>query len=200
MDGGFREWLAGLSRRELAVMGLLGAALVTGAALWYLRSLPGPVEIRSAQAGPAAGPSPTPPPVFVHVAGWVKAPGVYELRQGDRVIDAVRAAGGAKRGAVLDALNLAAVLADGQQVLVPRKGHAEPGAAAPVGEGVPQKVNLNTAGLEELDTLPGIGEVLAQRIIDHREEHGGFASVDDLIDVSGIGEKTLADLRDLVTV
>lgn len=137
--------------------------------------------------------------LIVHVAGWVRHPGVYELREGDRVIDALEAAGGARKGAYLDGLNLAAPLTDGQQVLVPRKGApgAVPSGAIP---GAPALVNVNTAGPTELESLPGIGEVLAQRIVDHRTEHGPFASVDDLLAVSGIGEVTLEEIRDLVTI
>jgi competence protein ComEA len=143
--------------------------------------------------------SPSPAVLIVHVAGWVRRPGVYELREGDRVIDAVEAAGGARKGAYLDGLNLAAPLTDGQQVLVPKT--AAPGAApSGVIPGQPALVNINTAAAAELETLPGIGEVLAERIIDHRTEHGPFASVDDLLEVSGIGEATLEEIRELVTV
>lgn len=203
MDGGFREWLAGLGRREMALLVLVGVALVGGAGLWYVRSLPRPVEVR---AGPAAeAPTPTPASLFVHVAGWVRRPGVYELREGDRVIDAIERAGGAKKGAELGGLNLAALLVDAQQVLVPRSAPAgaAPGAVptgqAPgtTGTGL---INVNVATAEELETLPGIGEVLAATIIEYREDHGPFTSVDQLIEVSGIGEVTLEEIRDLVTI
>ncbi|MDQ4005716.1 MAG: SLBB domain-containing protein, partial [Actinomycetota bacterium] len=109
MDGGFREWLSGLTRRELAMMAILAVGVVAGGVLWYVRSLPQPVSVRAA---PAVGPSastPSPGTVFVHVAGEVRHPGVYELPEGSRVIDALDAAGGADRGADLAALNLAAV-------------------------------------------------------------------------------------------
>ena len=209
LDGGFREWLGGLSRRELALVGLLGLAAVGGIGLWYVRSLPQPVSVHSAPA-PEPGPSVTPVAVIVHVAGWVEEPGVYELPEGSRVIDALDAAGGPKRGAELSALNLAAPLTDGQQVLVVRESEvakpsgaaeaaeaAEAAGAAPVGTAL---VNVNTATVEELETLPGIGEVLAATIVQYREEHGPFTSVDQLEDVSGIGEVTLEELRDLVTI
>ncbi|HJV04553.1 MAG TPA: ComEA family DNA-binding protein [Actinomycetota bacterium] len=202
MDGGFREWLAGLGRREMALLVLVGLALVGGAGLWYVRSLPQPVEVR---AGPvAAVPSPSPATLFVHVAGWVRRPGVYELREGDRVIDAIERAGGPKKGADLGGLNLAALLVDAQQVLVPRAAPAgvPAGTVPPAGEspGAPTLVNVNVATAEELETLPGIGEVLAAAIIQYREEHGPFTSVDQLVEVSGIGEVTLEEIRDLVTV
>lgn len=203
-----RERLATLSRAELAGLLALVVLLLGGAGLWYVRSLPKPVVVTAAPASaaptPSAGPA-TPsspaPPILVDVAGWVRRPGVYQLAAGARVIDAIEAAGGARRGALLEALNLAAPLADGTQVLVPREGRASPGAPpAAAGSGGTALVNVNTATADELETLPGIGEVLAQRIVDHRTEHGPFASVDDLLDVSGIGEAILEDIRDLVTV
>jgi competence protein ComEA len=201
MDGGFREWLGGLSRRELVLVGVLGAVALGGAGLWYVRSLPQPVAVR---AGPLPAPTAEASPalLIVHVAGWVSRPGVYELPEGSRVIDALESAGGPKRGAELSALNLAAPLADGQQVLVPRSAPASPsgGVAAEMGAAATALVNVNTATAEELETLPGIGEVLAATIVQYREEHGPFTSVDQLVDVSGIGEVTLEEIRDLVTV
>lgn len=204
MDGGFREWLGGLTGRELVLVGILGLATLGGAGLWYVRSLPQPVAIRAAPL-PAPSASESAPPVIVHVAGWVAEPGVYELAEGSRVIDAIEAAGGARRGAELAALNLAAPLTDGQQVLVPRASAVEqpPGAAPPSGAsttGGATLVNVNVASAEELETLPGIGEVLAATIVQYREEHGPFTSVDQLMDVSGIGEVTLEEIRDLVTI
>lgn len=203
LDGGFREWLGGLSRREIALVALLGLGAVGGVGLWYVRSLPQPVSVHSAPA-PEPGPSVTPVALIVHVAGWVEEPGVYELPDGSRVIDALDAAGGPKRGAELSALNLAAPLTDGQQVLVVREaevaapsGTAEAAGVAPVGAAL---VNVNNATVEELETLPGIGEVLAATIVQYREEHGPFTSVDQLEDVSGIGEVTLEELRDLITI
>ena len=205
VDGGIRDWLAGLSRRELAAALFVVLLAVGGAGAWYVRSLPRPVTVEPARAAsgpasPAVGPSPAAAPVIVHVAGWVRRPGVYELRVGDRVVDALEAAGGARRGAMLDALNLAALLTDGQQVLVPRQADA---AAAPAGS-VPglttALVNINTADAAALETLPGIGEVLAATIIQYRDEHGPFGVVEELLEVSGIGEVTLEELRDLVTV
>jgi competence protein ComEA len=198
-----------LSRAELGGLVVLVAITVGGAGLWYVRSLPRPVEVRAAAASAAAGPSATSSPyvvpILVDVAGWVRHPGVYEFHDGDRVIDAIEAAGGARRGAALDALNLAAPLADGTQILVPRReasGSAGSAPSAPSVDGsvTSSKVNINAASAEELETLPGIGEVIAQEILDYRTANGPFASVDDLLDVSGIGEVTLENIRDLVTV
>jgi competence protein ComEA len=135
----------------------------------------------------------------------VQSPGVYELSEGDRVIDAIDAAGGPRRGAELDALNLAALLVDAQQVLVPRHVESAPvpasaaGTAPATGTGT-TLININTATPEDLEVLPGIGEVLAAAIVSYREEHGPFTTVDALIDVSGIGEVTLEEIRELVTV
>ncbi|PTL56263.1 ComEA family DNA-binding protein [Paraconexibacter algicola] len=142
--------------------------------------------------------------VVVHVAGAVRRPGVYRLREGDRVGDAVRRAGGGRGGADLDQVNLAAKVTDGQQVLVPaRAGTAAAGVAAATGPagtapGVP--LNLNTATLEQLDTLDGVGPATAQKIVDERTRRGGFRSVEDLGDVPGIGPKRLEALRDRVRV
>ena len=206
-----RERLSSLSRAEL--VGLVAVLVVTlgGSGLWYLRSLPRPVEVRAevASAGSSAPVGVTAPEaspsavlVLVDVAGWVRHPGVYEFATGARVIDAIEAAGGARPGAMLEALNLAAPLADGSQILVPREG--ETGTVPPVAAGsgsvAGTLVNLNIASAPELETLPGIGEVIAQRIVDHRTANGPFASVDQLLDVSGIGDAILESIRELVTV
>ena len=203
MDGGFREWLSGLTGRESVLLAILGLGVLGGGGLWYLRSLPQPVEVRAAPAPSVDAASPSPGVVFVHVAGRVRRPGVYELPEGSRVIDAIAAAGEARPDADLALLNLAAVLTDGQQVLVPRRGEASvptaPGGSAAPGE-AGSVVNVNTATPEQLETLPGIGEVLAAAIVQYREEHGPFTSVDQLMDVSGIGEVTLEEIRELVAV
>jgi competence protein ComEA len=187
--------------------------IVAAAGLWYVRSLPKPVHIETTAGGPSGGggrpgaagetPSPEASPVVVDVAGWVRHPGVYEMHTGDRVVDAIKEAGGAKRGADLTSLNLAALLQDAQQILVLRKGSGPPGSGG-VGSGSSSgaggKINLNTATLDQLESLPGIGEVLGQRILDYRQAHGPFHSVDDLLNVSGIGPSHLADIKDKVAV
>lgn len=135
--------------------------------------------------------------VHVHVAGAVRRPGLYELPAGARIADAVERAGGPARRAQLDGVNLAARLRDGEQVLVPRRG-AGGGtvAAAPVSG----PLDLNAATLEQLDALQGVGPATAQAILDYRDEHGGFRSVDELDAVPGIGPGRLATLRAAVTV
>ena len=141
--------------------------------------------------------------VTVHVAGAVRRPGLYRLPPGARIDDALRRAGGPRARADLDAVNLAAKLEDGRQVLVPERvavarGAPQAAAAGEVAPGAP--VNLNTATLEQLDTLDGVGPGIAQRILDYREQHSGFTRVEELAEVPGIGAKRLATLTPLVTV
>jgi len=190
-----------LPPRQLAAcaVALLAVALL-GA--WYVArsdAAPPPAAapaIRVEEDGPgdAAG------RLVIHVAGAVRDPGVYRLPAGARVDDAVGRAGGATSRADLSQVNLAAELEDGRQVLVPRRvraGGAAAGAAAPA-PGVP--LNLNTATLEQLDALDGIGPTTAQQILDFREANGGFSTVDELDQVPGIGEVRLASLREQVRV
>jgi competence protein ComEA len=133
----------------------------------------------------------------VHVSGWVATPGVVRVPSGSIVADAVAAAGGARQGALLDAVNLAAPVLDGDHVQIPGPGEE---TAASVDGGGAGPISLNRADAAALETLPGVGPVLAERIIAHRESNGPFQSVDDLLEVPGIGEAKLASLRDLVTV
>ena len=207
-----RERLETLSRGELIGLVVVVVVTMAGAGLWYVRSLPKPVSIAAgappAGAVPAEGavastaPSPSGPPIIVDVTGWVHEPGVYEFAQGERVIDAVERAGGARNGADLSVLNLAAPLTDGTQVVVPKEGAAPAGTVpGETGGGTASGlVNINTASATEFETLSGIGEVLAGAIVDYRTENGPFASVDDLENVSGIGPATLEEIRDQVTV
>jgi len=170
------------------------------------------------QGGATGSPAPagaTPAPgVFVHVLGAVARPGLFEVHQGARVVDVVAAAGGLLPTADEAGLNLARLVTDGEQLYVPAQGETGPGppAGAQAGSGqangaaaggtgaAAPKVNLNTATLAELDTLPRIGPAMAQRILDYRDAEGRFASVDDLRNVTGIGDKTFAALQDLITV
>lgn len=146
--------------------------------------------------------------VLVHVVGQVRHPGVVRLPAGARVEQALEAAGGATSKADLVRVNLARPVVDGEQIVVPKPGEAMTGAAGvvdgPLGPasatGAEGPVDLNTAGLAELDTLPGVGPVLAQRILDWRSQNGRFSTVDELGEVSGIGEKVLENLRPLVRV
>jgi competence protein ComEA len=133
--------------------------------------------------------------LYIHVLGAVERAGLYEVREGDRVIDAIAAAGGFRDDADQGQLNLARRLVDGEQLVVPVQGAtpAAPGSA----DG---RINLNTADASSLDTLPRVGPAMAARIIAYRDTNGPFSSVDDLLGVPGIGEKTLEGLRDLVTL
>jgi competence protein ComEA len=180
----------------LAVVGLVGGYGVA------VRARPHATKIAlTDKAAPASTPSAR--MIYVHVAGAVNRPGLYRLVLGARVDDAVRAAGGATGEADLDSLNLAAKVHDGDKVLVPKRGAAAaPPGGGPGATGAAQSalVNLNTATVAELDTLPGIGPAIAQRIISYREQHGGFRTVNDLQNVPGIGPRKLEELRDLVTV
>lgn len=161
-----------------------------------------------ASAAGVAGPAPSAAALLVvDVVGPVRRPGVVRLPAGARVVDALAAAGGLKPGASPGMLNLAAVVADGQQIVV--GGPASPGtgptsagsAPAPVSPGSsPALVDLNSATLEQLDGLPGVGPVLAQRILDWRTANGRFTAVEQLAEVAGIGERKLADLRKRVRV
>jgi len=193
-----------LSRRRLLVAaGCLALLLFVGSKL-----LARP-QTSAALAPPAAAPTETaaaaPTAVVVDVVGAVRRPGLYRLRQGARIADAVSRAGGATPKADLALINLAAPLADGEQVVVPRRGTAALGApagAAGAGSagGAPSggPVHVSTATLEQLDSLPGIGPVTAQKILDYRQKHGAFTSVDELDAVPGIGPARLDQLKDLV--
>lgn len=135
--------------------------------------------------------------VYVDVVGAVRRPGLYRIGAGARVADAVTRAGGPTRKADLELINLAALVADGEQVIVPRRGAADV-AATGASSSPSGPVHLNGATLEQLDALPGVGPVTAQKIVDYRVQHGGFGSVDELDAVPGIGPARLSDLRPLV--
>ena len=141
--------------------------------------------------------------IFVHILGAVAVPGLYELHEGDRAVDAVAAAGGFVEGADQSQLNLARFVTDGEQIVVPLIGAAPPpapGAGAGGGAVVAGKVNINTADAAALETLPRVGPAMAERIIAWREANGRFTAVEDLMSVTGVGEKTFDSLKDLVTV
>lgn len=138
--------------------------------------------------------------VVVHVLGAVAAPGLYRLREGARVVDAVAAAGGFRADAERSGLNLARVLADAEQLVVPVVGAVPPAGSAAAGVAADGRVDLNAADRATLETLPRVGPAMAERIIAWRDANGGFRAVEDLLQVSGIGERTFDALRELVTV
>lgn len=181
----------------------IGAIVLVALAAWYAVHLHqgGPVQAGS-RAPVISLASSSGGRVVVDVSGAVRHPGVYHLSARARVNDALRRAGGATRRADLTQINRAAKLEDGRQVLVPVRTPAG-AAAAPVAAGASTPgppLNLNTATLEQLDGLDGIGPAMAQRILDYRHAHGGFGSVEELGQVPGIGDKRLAALRDKVRV
>lgn len=193
-----------LSPRQLALYGLALLALIVLAA-WYVGH-GGGADAAAREPAPAIAVDGTPKgALVVHVAGAVRHPGVYRMRAGARVDDAVARAGGARRRADLSALNLAAELEDGRQVLVPLRAPAVASSGAGAGGSAAAAVatpvvplNLNTATPEQLDELDGIGPTTAQHIVEYREAHDGFGSVEELDQVPGIGETRLASLRDKV--
>jgi competence protein ComEA len=185
----------------VAIVALAAVGLVGGYGV-AMRAKPRAAKIALSSAAPSAKAGRQ---VFVHVGGAVRNPGLYQLADGSRVYDAVRAAGGTTDDADLDALNLASKVKDGDKILVPAR--VEPGADPPPGGqagggGVMAGglVNLNSATPEQLDSLPGIGPSTAQKIIAYRTEHGGFRTVDELMEVPGIGPAKFAELKDHVTV
>ena len=190
------------ARAVAYAVAVLAALVVAGHLLRAERS-PGQRTDSTAAAGTPALVAKKPPTrlLYVHVVGAVRKPGLYRLRDGSRVQDAIDRAGGPRLGADLALVNLAAPVADGQQVLVPRRGQTP--APASAGSGTPgttpvQKVHLNSATLEQLDTLPGVGPVTAQKILEYRTAHGAFKSVGELDSVSGIGPATMEELKPLL--
>ena len=204
---------------HLAVVAVVAALAVGLAAWWAVRDQARAVPVAPAASGPSGSATPLAPVVpsdaaggasaptdpgeelVVDVAGKVRRPGIAVLPAGARVVDALEAAGGARRGVDLTALNLARPVVDGEQILVgvaPAAGVAGTlDSPVPGGEAL---VNLNTADQATLDTLPGVGPVTADAILAWRDSNGGFTSVDELLEVDGIGEATLADLAPLVTL
>ncbi|PWR17363.1 competence protein ComEA [Micromonospora sicca] len=203
-------------RRGVRALAAVALVVVLGAALWAWRSRPHAEPVRPVstiaapdEPSPAGSSGAANGQLVVAVAGKVRRPGLVRVPAGSRVADAVEAAGGALPGVDVALLNPARKVTDGELILVgvaappgpagqPPAGGAAGPAAAGAAPGGP--VNLNTATLAQLDALPGVGPVLAQRILTHREQHGGFRSVADLRQVEGIGDARYEQLKDLVTV
>ncbi len=201
------------------LMGVMAGFVLAGALVFISR--------RPAGEAIVLQPAPTKAPIAVHVIGAVPRPGLYEFAEGARVQDAIDAAGGLLAQASVEALNLAAPLEDGKQLVVPFADGTEVTTASeegqvvlpsstesevsppfdfssesetPVAESNGELVNLNTATLDELNSLPGIGPTLAQRIIDYRTQNGNFSTIEDLMNVSGIGVSTFEEIKNLITV
>lgn len=197
-----------------SLVGVMAGFALAGVLLFIARAPAGePISLQ---------PAPTKEPIAVHVIGAVPRPGLYEFAEGARIQDAIDAAGGLLTSADVNKINLAALLEDGQQLTIPYKPGEEPVAGEPsdpsggddtlilpgaetpespgTGEDDNERVNINTASLEELDNLPGIGPTIAQRIIDYRTENGPFATIEDILNVSGVGPSTFDQIKDLITV
>jgi competence protein ComEA len=200
LDGGrstIAIWAVAAVIAVLAAMRLFGGG----------EPAPAPVSVDGAGGADAAprpsGSSPPAGSLYVHVAGAVRRPGLLRVPDGSRVATALERAGGPTRRADLTLVNLAARLQDGQQIVVPMRGAGAPATGAATGgagAGAPgttpgSQIHLSTATAEQLDEIDGIGPTLAERIIEYRDEHGGFRSLDELAEVDGIGEKRLATLR-----
>ncbi len=218
LDGRLRPWIQWVGTGRIVTTAVAVLAVAAGG-WWLLRTPSPPTEAGLPYAATTTSSSPdatatatvstvtaveSPADVVVHVAGAVAEPGVYELPSGARVHQAIEAAGGVLPRADPAVLNLAALLADGERIYVPRPGESVPlptsgTASGSVGD-PPGPIDVNHATIEQLDELPGIGPATAAAIVDHREENGPFAGVDDLEAVRGIGPAKLEAIRDLVTV
>lgn len=209
------RFVASLGPGTFAAAAILVSLGLLATAWWAIQSRPQELSVTPVLSAPTADPVPLVEPahgpaeqaeeLVVDVAGKVRRPGIAILAPGARVVDALEAAGGARRGVDLGLLNLARPVVDGEQILVglpqptgaAAAAAAAPSGAAPAPGGL---VNINTAGQAELETLPGVGPVTAQAILTWRTEHDGFAAIEELLDVQGIGEATLAQLAPHVTV
>lgn len=177
-------------RGRVAVLVILAVVAVSVGGLVGRLSHPGPPTTLAIEAG---APPPAPDTVRVHVSGRVVAPGVVDVPPNAIVADAIDAAGGLRSGAAVDQINLAAAVSAGDQIVVPGPDTSQ----GPTGEAGDGMVSLNRASAGELESLPGVGPVLAERIVSFRDENGGFETVEDLLQVTGIGEAKLAAIRDL---
>lgn len=188
----------------LLIVGVGVAVLVSAFSASGSRTV---IDAPRPSSSPGAVPVGASAELYVHILGAVERPGLYRFTEGDRAIDAIAAAGGYTADADRAQLNLARFLSDGEQIYIPttkesaaRGAGGAPGSSGAPGPGSTGKVNLNTADAAALETLPRVGPALAARILAWREANGRFTSIEDLMSVSGIGEKTFAGLKDLVTI
>jgi len=190
--------------RNLVIVLACGLALSLMGNLFLYRQLqqsPEVIYVEAPKSQEAPAESALQAPLVVHVSGAVNRPSVYTLAAGSRAMAAIEAAGGAVADADLDRINLARVLADGEQLHISRRGEQSPVAATPSSPAQGStRININTATQAELETLPGIGPTRATAIIAYRQQRGAFANPEDLMNVSGIGEKTFEGLKDLIRV
>lgn len=200
------EWL---ERYRIYIVFALAVVIAAGGvAFWVNRPQAVPIIISTPIPTPIPTPviTPTPSPLRVYVTGAVREPDVYTLPPNSIVKDAIAAAGGATADADLDRINLAMQLTDQAHIYVPCKGEEDPPITPPVARPSPGSsgnaglVNINSATVEELDTLPGIGPAIAQRIVDYRNDNGPFATIEDLMNVRGIGSTTFAELESRIRV
>ena len=196
---------SGMTRIQITAMVLLAITVALVGIASFLRSRPREINLEKDESKYFDNGKENERLLTVHVAGAVVVPGVYQLEKGDRVQKAIEAAGGPAPDADIDGLNLARKVKDGEQIVVPSKVQQQeqrPGNQENGFNGHSQKgaVNINLAEAEELETLPGIGPVLAERIIEFREKNGPFSNAEDLSKVPGIGEKKLKDLIDLIAI
>ncbi len=205
-----REAASSLTRFQVGIIAVLVLLLLIGAVFSYVRSRPKVVRVLDEKGTPvgegASAGKERKVELAVHVAGAVNSPGLYRVEEGSRVADALTKAGGPAPDAMLDNLNLAAKLKDGEKVLVPRRSEvapalpADPSDASPTAAASTTLININIASVDELDKLPGVGPALARRIVEYRQKNGQFSSVDELDNVEGIGPSKLESLKDLVTI
>ena len=192
------QWLT--RYRWILLLGIAALVIAAVILIQVLRPSPQPVRLSTSIPLPTLEATPTPYTIRVYVSGAVHHPDVYTLLQDSIVKDAMEAAGGPTKEADLERINLALPVTDGQQVHVPRQGEDSPPVQPPSGQpATGGKVNINTADSAALESLPGIGPSLAQRIIDHRQSNGPFERVEDVMEVSGIGEATFEGIKYLIT-
>jgi competence protein ComEA len=186
-----------LSKLQVTIIGTLLVLIMFGSLVAYMRARPRDVSLKESKQYANSEKKPT---LTVHVAGAVARPGLYRLTEGSRVADALSMAGGATTDGILDDVNLASRVKDGEKILVPRSGGGETGPGSPQQATGSALININTAGEPELDQLPGIGPSLAKRIVEYRRKKGPFSTVEELDNVDGIGPSKLEEIKSLVTI